>query len=144
VEGREFAGQHALAEPAVSCPQNRAAIGAEPHGDAEPWRPHVPRVQRSPAADKVVGFAALEIDRAQVLADGATVIEPNADIDGEPSPHRQGVAPERGGRDELAARVGRGARDGLKGNHRCDEPHPGRDDGGEWCSPFDLPPVFRS
>ena len=104
------------------------------------------QVQRAQAADDRVGFAPFEIERVQVLTDGAAVVEPHSGIDRQPVPHREGVARERGGRDEQTAGVGGSARDGLKRlSVVVDEPHTGRNDAGPvCCSPFSTcPPIFH-
>ena len=86
--GAELSGQHALAEPPVARPQHRPAVGGELRGDAQARRPHVPGVQRAEAADDRVGLAPFEIERVQVLTDGAAVVEPQPGIDRQPIPDR--------------------------------------------------------
>ena len=61
-----------------------------------------------------VGFAADEIDRAQVLTDRAAVVEAQPGIDCQPIADRHRVARECGSGDEQAAGVGRIAGDGLE------------------------------
>ena len=69
--------------------------------------------------------------RGQVLADGAAVIEPHPGVDRQPVSDRDGVARERGGRDEQAAGGGRIAGDGLRRLPvAVDVPHAGRNDVG--------------
>lgn len=140
VEGTDLSGQHALAEPAVARPQDRSAIGGELCRNTQAWRPEVPGVQRAQAADDRIGFRPLWIERAQVLTDGAAVIEPHSGINRQPVPHRDGVARESGGCDEQTALVGGSARDGLKRlSAAVDEPHTRRNDRGRVVlAPFDL------
>ena len=66
-----------------------------------------------------LGFAPFGIERGQVLADGAAVVEPHAGIDRQAVAYGDGVARKRRGRDELAADVGRIARDRPEMAGRC-------------------------
>ena len=131
VEGAKLSGQHALAEPPVTPAQHRAAVCGELHGGTEARRPQVPGVQRSQTADDAIGFPSRRINRAQVLADGAAVVEPHSRVDREPVPDGDGVTRKGRGRDEKAARQGGIARDGLKRpSVVVDEPYTGRNDAG--------------
>ncbi len=101
----------------------------------------VPRVQRPQTADDVAGFAPLLIERAQILTDGAAVVEPQAGVDRQRRPDRDGVAHEPGRGDEHAAGDGGIARDGLKRPAAVvDEPDTGRNDRGQvMLALFELP-----
>ena len=102
----DFTGQHALVEPAVARAQDRPSVGGEPCRDAETWRYHVPCIQRSQATDDPARLASCHIGRPEVLTDGPAVVKPHTGIDGQPFPHRHGIARECRHRDELAAAIG--------------------------------------
>src|SRR5215471_13274048 len=106
--------QYALMKPTVACAQYCSAIPGELGGGAQTRRQHVPRVQRAKAAHNGSCIPPLEVDRVEILADGAAVIEPEAGIDDEPVSYRCTVAYEERCGDELSAGVRRSAEDRLK------------------------------
>src|SRR5215467_11762069 len=95
--------QNALVESTVACAQYSSAIGGELGRDSEPWRHHVPRVQRAEAADDTPCFPPLVIDRREVLKDRAVPVEAQAGIDRQPVTDRHGISREESGRDEFPA-----------------------------------------
>src|SRR5262249_11937556 len=121
--------QNALVKSPVACAQYGSAIVCELRSDAQAWRHNVPRKQGAEAGDDAPCFTPLNIDRAEVLNDGAVLVETHTGIDRQPTAYRHGISRKKSSRDELCA-VDRGTSgDGSKGFPVIvDEPHASRND----------------
>ena len=99
----ELASQHALMEPPIACPQYRPAVTRELGNYTQAWRHQIPRVLLAEASDAVLCVTPGEVNRPEILTDGAAVVEPYAGIDCQPLSYRYSVGNKQGFSDELAA-----------------------------------------
>ena len=81
VEMTKLAGQHALTESAVARAQHRAAVSSELCGDAQPRRPGCSTCTGPEPRDALAWVSRPCIERLQVLAGGAAVIEAQSEVD---------------------------------------------------------------
>src|SRR5215472_14418937 len=70
--------QYSLMKPTVACPQYRSAIPGEFGGRAQTRRNLVPRVHRAEATYNGPIFLRFEVNRVEILDDGAAVVEPES------------------------------------------------------------------
>src|SRR5919202_3301696 len=129
MHGTVLSRQDALIESAVARPQQRSAIAGESRSQAETWRHHVPCVQRARAMNDVASLVPEAICGAEILTDGATVVEAYTGVDRQSVADGQGIGRERRRRHKQAAAVRRRRGYGLKRlSGAVDEASAARDD----------------